>query len=110
MNADIRDESALDKIFNIFKPEAVIHFAGLKAVGERVANPMIDYHVFEDTSGVLIKFKYLPRSEGALAAFWVDSSKAFEKTSWKPERNIKKICEDTWRWQKYNIIGYGKNK
>jgi UDP-glucose 4-epimerase len=28
MNADIRDTNALDKIFNTFKPEAVIHFAG----------------------------------------------------------------------------------
>ena len=39
-NADIRDSNALDKIFNTFKPEAVIHFAGLKAVGESVADPM----------------------------------------------------------------------
>ena len=65
---------------------------------------------FEEISGVPIKFKYLPRREGDLAAFWADSSKAFEKTSWKPERNIKKICEDIWCWQKYNPIGYGKNK
>jgi UDP-glucose 4-epimerase len=26
--------------------------------------------------------------------------------SWKPERNIKKICEDTWRWHKRNPGGY----
>ena len=65
---------------------------------------------FEEISGVPIKFKYLPRREGDLAAFWADSSKAFEKINWKPERNIKKICEDTWRWQKHNPIGYGKNK
>ena len=32
MNADIRDLNALDKIFNTFKPDSVIHFAGLKAV------------------------------------------------------------------------------
>ena len=65
---------------------------------------------FEEISGVPIKFKYLPRREGDLAAFWADSSKAFEKTSWKPERNIKKICGDIWLWQKHNPIGYGKNK
>jgi len=63
---------------------------------------------FEEISGVLIKSKYLPRREGDLAAFWADSSKAFEKTSWKPERNIKKICEDTWRWHKLNPTGYGR--
>jgi UDP-glucose 4-epimerase len=62
---------------------------------------------FEETSGVTIKFKYLPRREGDLAAFWADSSKAFKKMSWQPERNIKNICEDTWRWHKLNPIGYG---
>ena len=33
--------------------------------------------------------------------------KVSEKMSWKPERNIKKICEDTWRWHKLNPTGYG---
>ena len=63
---------------------------------------------FEEISGVPIKFKYLPRREGDLAAFWADSSKAFEMMSWKTERNIKNICEDTWRWHKLNPNGYGK--
>jgi UDP-glucose 4-epimerase len=62
---------------------------------------------FEEISGVPIKFKYLPRREGDLAAVWADSSKAFEKTSWKTESNIKKICEDTWRWHILNPTGYG---
>jgi len=62
---------------------------------------------FEDTSGVTIKFKYSPRREGDLAAFWANSSKSFEKMSWKPARNIKKICEDTWRWHTLNPTGYG---
>jgi UDP-glucose 4-epimerase len=44
-NADIRDLNTLDNIFNTFKPEAVIHFAGLKAVGESIANPLIYYDV-----------------------------------------------------------------
>jgi UDP-glucose 4-epimerase len=54
---------------------------------------------FEETSGVKIKFEYLPRREGDLAAFWANSSKALQKMSWQPERSIKNICEDTWRWQ-----------
>jgi len=61
---------------------------------------------FEEISCVPIKFKYLPRREGDLAAFWANSSKAFEKTSWKPERNIKKICKDTWLWHSINPNGY----
>ena len=63
---------------------------------------------FEEISGVPIKSKYLLRREGDLAAFWADSSKASEKMGWKPERNIKKICEDTWRWHKLNPTGYGR--
>jgi len=62
---------------------------------------------FEEISGVPIKFKYLPRREGDLAAFWADSSKAFEIISWKAEKNIKNICEDTWRWHESNPTGYG---
>jgi UDP-glucose 4-epimerase len=62
---------------------------------------------FEEISGVPIKFTYLPRREGDLAAFWADSLKSSEKMSWKPEKNIKKICEDTWRWHKLNPTGYG---
>ena len=63
---------------------------------------------FEKVSGATIKFKYLPRRDGDLSAFWADSSKAFKKMNWQPVRNIKKICEDTWRWQKNNPTGYDK--
>ena len=62
---------------------------------------------FEKTCGISIKFKYLPRRDGDLAAFWANSSKSYEKMRWKPERNINKICEDTWRWHKLNPRGYG---
>jgi UDP-glucose 4-epimerase len=61
---------------------------------------------FEEISGVPIKSKYLPRRDGDLAAFWANPSKASEKMSWKAERNIKKVCEDTWRWHKLNSTGY----
>ena len=38
--ADIRDREALDKIFSENEIEAVIHFAGLKAVGESCRKPL----------------------------------------------------------------------
>lgn len=40
---DIRDIISLDVIFQEFKPDAVVHFAGLKAVGESVAQPLRYY-------------------------------------------------------------------
>ena len=57
---------------------------------------------YEEISGVPIKFKYLPDVKETLLPFGQDSSKASEKMSWKPEKTIKKICEDTWRWHKLN--------
>lgn len=40
VKADVRDEEALEKVFSSYKIDCVIHFAGLKAVGESVAKPM----------------------------------------------------------------------
>lgn len=40
---DVRDESSLDEVFDAHHPEAVIHFAGLKAVGESVEKPLLYY-------------------------------------------------------------------
>lgn len=42
--ADICDSDALQKIFTENKIDAVIHFAGYKAVGESVAKPLEYYH------------------------------------------------------------------
>lgn len=42
--ADILDRSAMDSIFTENAIEAVIHFAGLKAVGESVQKPLLYYH------------------------------------------------------------------
>lgn len=40
---DIRDEVAVREVLNAERPDAVIHFAGLKAVGESVAEPLRYY-------------------------------------------------------------------
>ncbi|XP_021894834.1 UDP-glucose 4-epimerase GEPI48 [Carica papaya] len=40
---DLRDKPALEKIFSETKFDAVIHFAGLKAVGESVEKPLLYY-------------------------------------------------------------------
>lgn len=50
--ADILDEEALDKIFEKEQVDGVIHFAGLKAVGESVAKPLEYYK--NNITGTLI--------------------------------------------------------
>lgn len=52
--ADVRDREAMDKIFKANKIDAVIHFAGLKAVGESVAKPLEYYENNMNATFVLI--------------------------------------------------------
>ena len=40
---DIRDRAGLDRIFETYKIDSVIHFAGLKAVGESCEKPLLYY-------------------------------------------------------------------
>ncbi len=54
---DIRDEEALKNVFESEKIEAVIHFAGLKAVGESVAKPWLYYD--NNVHGTLILLKVM---------------------------------------------------
>lgn len=43
VRGDVRDATGLDAVFAEFAPEAVIHFAGLKAVGEGEERPLAYY-------------------------------------------------------------------
>jgi UDP-glucose 4-epimerase len=40
---DLRDRAGIDAVFAAERPDAVVHFAGLKAVGESVAQPLRYY-------------------------------------------------------------------
>ncbi|KJZ19258.1 UDP-glucose 4-epimerase GalE [Loktanella sp. S4079] len=42
---DVRDPAMLDEVMQNFRPDAVIHFAGLKAVGESEEKPLVYYDV-----------------------------------------------------------------
>lgn len=53
--ADVRDGAVLDEIFGAGDIDAVIHFAGLKAVGESVAKPLVYYQNNLDSTMVLLE-------------------------------------------------------
>jgi UDP-glucose 4-epimerase len=44
LNADVNDKIALSNLIESHKPEAIIHFAAFKAVGESVEKPLMYYH------------------------------------------------------------------
>ena len=52
VHADIRNRDALDEIFANHRIEAVVHFAGLKAVGESVTKPLAYYD--NNVAGTLV--------------------------------------------------------
>lgn len=52
---DLRDESELDRVFASARPDAVIHFASLKAVGESVAQPLRYYAHNLDVTFALLR-------------------------------------------------------
>jgi len=54
---DLLDKSGLDRVFQQAKVDAVIHFAGLKAVGESVAIPLQYYK--NNISGSLVLFEVM---------------------------------------------------
>lgn len=51
---DVRDREAMDRIFKANRIDAVIHFAGLKAVGESVAKPLEYYENNMNATFVLL--------------------------------------------------------
>jgi len=59
VQADIRDRAAMEAAFAAHKPEAVIHFAGLKAVGESVAQPLRYYD--NNVTGSVVLFETMAK-------------------------------------------------
>lgn len=56
---DILDEESLSKVFEENDIESVVHFAGLKAVGESVVKPIEYYH--NNVTGTLILLKLMKK-------------------------------------------------
>lgn len=63
-------------------------------------------NIFQKVSGVKLNYSIGSRRAGDLAICFADSSKARIELGWKPQYNIEKMCEDSWRWQTMNPKGY----
>ncbi len=58
-DCDIRDREGLEKVFSENKIDAVIHFAGLKAVGESTKLPLLYYE--NNISGSVVLFEVMEK-------------------------------------------------
>ena len=63
-------------------------------------------NAFEKASGRKINYKIVDRRPGDLATCYSDPSKAYKELGWKAQRDLAKMCEDSWRWQKNNPNGF----
>ncbi len=61
---------------------------------------------FEKVCGKEIKYAIKPRRPGDIATCYADATKANEELGWAAAKDLKEMCEDSWRWQKYNPNGY----
>ena len=61
---------------------------------------------FGEVWGSPVKYKIAPRRPGDIGECYADPTKAYNALGWKAERDLKKMCEDSARWQKMNPDGY----
>ena len=61
---------------------------------------------FEAASGRTIPYEIKPRRPGDIAACWADPAKAKAELGWVAQRDLRVMCEDSWRWQSLNPNGY----
>ena len=87
------DRDAMEKIFDAEKIDAVIHFAGLKAVGESVAKPWEYYH--NNITGTLILLDVM-RKHGVKKIIFSSSATVYGDPAFVPitEECPKGQCTD----------------
>ena len=62
---------------------------------------------FEKASGNKVPYKIAPRRAGDIATCFADPSYAKQVLGWEATKGVDEMCEDSWRWQSMNPIGYG---
>lgn len=100
--ADIRDREAMDDIFSKEKIEAVIHFAGLKAVGESVEKPAEYYD--NNINGSLVLCDVM-KKHGVKKLIFSSSATVYGDPAFIPitEECPKGVCTNPYGWTKWML-------
>ena len=99
---DIRDKAGMDKIFKENKIEAVIHFAGLKAVGESCRKP-IEY--YDNNIGGTLVLCDVMRENGCKNIVFSSSATVYGSDAAIPYVESMKTggCTSPYAWTKFMI-------
>ena len=100
--ADVCDKAAMDKIFAGEKPEAIIHFAGYKAVGESIEKPLEYYRNNLDSTLTLLE---LMRKYGVYNIVFSSSATVYGAPDSVPINESAAVgrCTNPYGWTKYMI-------
>lgn len=96
---DIRDREGLERVFAEHKPDACIHFAGLKAVGESVEKP---WEYYENNIGGTLTLVDLMRKHGCKNIIFSSSATVYGDPAEIPitENCPKGQCTNPYGWTK----------
>ena len=102
VEGDILDKDCLDRIFESQKIEAVIHFAGLKAVGESVRMP-VEYYS-NNITGTLTLIRSM-REHGCKNIIFSSSATVYGDPAFVPitEECPKGTCTNPYGWTKWML-------
>ncbi len=99
---DLRDRPALDRVFEENDVDAVIHFAGLKAVGESVSMPL---EYYDNNLGAAISLCESMRAHGVKKILFSSSATVYDIGKELPlsETSPRGNCTNPYSWSKYMI-------
>ena len=99
--ADIRDEAALDDVFSRHDISCVIHFAGLKAVGESVAKPL---EYYDNNIGGTVTLLRVMKRRGVKTLVFSSSATVYGVPQKLPlEESHPLSCTNPYGWTKLMI-------
>lgn len=98
--ADVSDKAAMDRILSEVAPDVVIHFAGLKAVGESVSKPIEYYRNNIDTTLTLLESM---KSNNIKRIVFSSSATVYGDNNQPPftEDMAKGMCTNPYGWTKW---------
>ena len=102
VRADVADRAALESVFEAFPVDAVIHFAGYKAVGESVEKP-IEY--YSNNLGSTLALIDVMRDYGCKSIIFSSSATVYGDPDELPltEQSPKKMATNPYGWTKWMI-------
>lgn len=62
---------------------------------------------FEKASQASVPYQVVSRRPGDIASCYAACDKSFKLLAWKANHGIDRMCQDTWRWQSLNPMGFG---